>query len=246
MKIIIADDEEYVRFELKELLLEVRSDLEITEAVNGTELLDKLSCNSFDVAFADIKMPGFSGLEAIEKAGFENLHTEWIILTGYSDFEYARKSISLGVTEYLLKPVSRKELEDVLQKIEKNLARKAGKLIIAESADGSDITIHLVRSAERIVRERFSQQIGVAQIADELGVTPNYLSTLYKKFTHKTFTKHITDIRMTRALELLKQPGLSVKETAHCIGYSSSRHFARLFREYFDISPSEYIRKCRN
>lgn len=182
MKIIIADDEEYVRFELRELLLEICSDPEITEAVNGTELLDKLSRISFDVAFVDIKMPGFSGLEAIEKVESGYLHIEWIILTGYSDFEYAKKAITLGITEYLLKPVSKKELEQVLIKIEENLARKAGKLIIDESVPGSNETIHLVRSAERIVRERFFQQIGVAQIADELGVTPNYLSTLYKKF----------------------------------------------------------------
>ena len=159
MKIIIADDEEYVRFELKELLLEIRSDLEITEAVNGTELLDKLDKNRFDAAFVDIKMPGFSGLKTIEKVVPENLQTEWIILTGYSDFDYARKAITLGVTEYLLKPVSRKELEDVLIKIVKNIDRKSGKLIIDESIERSGETIHLVRSAERIARERFSEQM---------------------------------------------------------------------------------------
>ena len=246
MNIIIADDEEYVRFELRELLLEARPDMEITEAASGTDLLDKLGADNYDAAFIDIKMPGFSGLEAIEKVGLKNLHTEWIILTGYSDFEYAKKAITLGVTEYLLKPVLKKELEDVLEKIERNLARKSGKLIIDESVEGSDTTIHLVRSAERIVRERFSEQIGLSQIADELGVTPNYLSTLYKKYTHKTFTRHITEIRMKKSLELLKQYGISVRDASKLLGYSSSRHFARLFREYYDISPSEYIRKCRN
>lgn len=246
MKIIIADDEEYVRFELKELLLEIRLDLDITEAINGSDLIEKFKQNNFDAAFVDIKMPGFSGLEAIGNIDSNNIKIEWIILTGYSDFEFAKKAISLGVTEYLLKPVSKEELEQVILKIENNLARKSGKLIIDESIEGSDDTMHLVRSAERIVRERFSEQIGVAQIADELGVTPNYLSTLYKKFTHKTFTRHITDIRMTKALELLKQTGISVKDATELLGYSSSRHFARLFREYYDISPSEYIRKCRN
>ena len=245
MRIIIADDEEYVRFELKELLLEIRSDLEIIEAVNGSELIDMFKQEKFEAAFVDIKMPGFSGLEAIEKVVSGNLLTEWIILTGYSDFGFAKKAITLGVTEYLLKPVSRNEMEDVLQKIDNNLARKSGKLIIDDTSDINEKTIHLVRSAERIVRERFSEHIGVAQIADELGVTPNYLSSLYKKFTHTTFTRHITDIRMTKSLELLKQTGVSVKDATELLGYSSSRHFARLFREYYDISPSEYIGKCR-
>lgn len=246
MKIIIADDEKYVRFELKELLLEINSDLEITEAVNGTRLLESLNVTKFDAAFVDIRMPGFSGLEAIEKVLSKNLQTEWIILTGYSDFDYAKKAITLGVTEYLLKPVSRKELEDVLIKIEKNIDRRSGKLFIDELIPGSDKTIHLVRSAERIVRERFSEQIGVAQIADELGVTPNYLSTLFKKYTHTTFIKYITEIRMKKALDLLKQPGISVKSATKQLGYSSSRHFARLFREFYGISPSKYVGKYRN
>lgn len=246
MKILIADDEEYVRYELKELLLEINIDLEITEVINGSEFLNMIGLQSYDAAFVDIKMPGLSGLEVIEKIAPDNLQTEWIILTGHSDFEYAKKSISLGVTEYLLKPVAKEELEQVLVKIEKNLAVKSGKLFIDVSIEGSDDTIHLVRSAERIVRKRFSEKIGVAQIADELGVTPNYLSTLYKKFTHKTLTRHITDIRMTKALVLLKQSGISVKEATELLGYSSSRHFARLFREYYGISPSEYIKKCRN
>ncbi len=246
MKILIADDEEYVRFELKELLLEIRSDLEITEALNGSELLEKFKNKRFDTAFVDIKMPGLSGLEAIEKVTSGNLQTEWIILTGYSDFGYAKKAITLGVTEYLLKPVSRNELQNVLKKIEKNIARKSGKLIIDKPVDGSDETVHLVRSAGRIVRERFSEQIGVAQVAYELGVTPNYLSALFKKYTHKTFTRYITDTRMAKALDLLKEAGISVKDATELLGYSSSRHFARLFREYYDISPSEYIQKCRN
>jgi len=246
MKIIIADDEEYVRFEVRELLLEIRSNLEITEAVNGSDLLDKLSGNLFEAAFIDIKMPGFSGLDAIEKIVHKNLETEWIILTGYSDFDYAKKSISLGVTEYLLKPVSRKELEDVLLKVDANIKLKSGILPLDDSVFGSKETIHFVRSAERIARERFSEQIGVAQIADELGVTPNYLSTLFKKYTHKTFIKYITEIRMKEALVLLRQSGISVKIATELLGYSSSRHFARLFREYYDISPSEYIQNYRN
>ena len=246
MKILIADDEDYVRFELKELLLEIIQDLEIAESINGSDLLAKLGNDKFDAAFVDIKMPGLSGLEAIEKVINKNVQIEWVILTGYSDFDFAKKAISLGVTEYLLKPVSKKELEDVLLKITKNIKLKSGQLIIDKSIDGSDETVHLVRSAERIARERFSEQIGVAQIAYELGVTPNYLSTLFKKYTHKTFINYITEIRMKEALKLLKQPGINVRTATELLGYSSSRHFARLFRGHFDISPSEYIENYRN
>ncbi len=245
MKIIIADDEEYVRLELREMLLEIDPKLSITEVVNGTRLLEAVKNRFFDVAFVDIKMPGFTGLEVIESIVPENLKTEWIILTGYANFDFAKKAISLGVTEYLLKPVSSDEIGDILEKINKKNSILEGAVTVSSLVSGRD-TIHLVRSAERIVRERYSEQIGIAQIADELGVTPNYLSSLYRKFTGITFTKHITNIRMTRALELLKRPGINVKEITSLLGYTSSRHFARVFRAYYNISPSEYIQKYRN
>ncbi len=244
MRIIIADDEEYVRLELREMLLEIIPDLDITEVINGTKLLREIKSQSFDIAFVDIKMPGFTGLEVIERILPENLHTEWIILTGYANFEFAQKAISLGVTEYLLKPVMQNELADLLEKIARRNTFLTETVSLPEITSGRD-TVHLVRSAERIVRERFSEQIGVAQVADELGVTPNYLSALYRKFTGITFTKHITNIRMTRALELLKKPGINVKDVTELLGYTSSRHFARLFRVYYDISPSEYIQNYR-
>ena len=113
MKIILADDEGFVRLGIKAMLQQLCPDAEIREASNGEEILKIGSGFHPDYVLADIKMPKMSGLEALEQWK-EGTDTQWIILSGYSDFEYARKCIQYGVTDYLLKPVSFQELEKVM------------------------------------------------------------------------------------------------------------------------------------
>jgi len=103
----------------------------------------------------------------------------------------------------------------------------------------------LVQQALRIVREQYSRDIGIAQIAYQLQITPNYLSSLFRKHSGVPFTRYITEIRMNRARQLLKETSLNIKEISSCVGYQSSRHFAALFRQETGLSPTEYIRKYR-
>ncbi len=124
MKIIIADNEKLIRYSLKSMLKEIKIENEvISEARDGEEMIDLIKTFSPDVAFVDIRMPKINGLEAIKIAKTFSPDTKWIILTSYSEFEYAKEAISLGAYEYLLKPVKPEKLEKTLidiQEIEKN------------------------------------------------------------------------------------------------------------------------------
>ena len=108
--------------------------------------------------------------------------------------------------------------------------------------DGSSI---LVQQALRIIREEYNKETGIAQIAYKLQVTPNYLSSLFHKHTGIPFTRYITEIRMNKARQLLKETNLNIKEIAQQVGYHSSRHFSGLFRQETGLTPSEYIKKYR-
>jgi two-component system, response regulator YesN len=69
-----------------------------------------------EIVLTDIRMKGMTGIEMIEELrNFEGLH--FFIISGYSDFEYARSALRLGVTDYLLKPFKDEELEKVLEKV---------------------------------------------------------------------------------------------------------------------------------
>ena len=82
---------------------------------------------------------------------------------------------------------------------------------------------------------------GLPQIAEQLNITPNYLSSLFNKFRNQLFTRYITEIRLSKAPILLETPGITVKEASRKLGYMSSRHFTRLFREKYGVTSSCYI-----
>ena len=129
MKILIADDEKNVRLSLRSMLNEINVRIDrIIEAENGEKLLLCLHESKPDIAFVDIKMPKLSGLDAIKEAKAISPNTKWIILTGFAEFDFARKAVDLGVSKYLLKPVSIEILKETLMP-----------LLIDSSADYSDM-----------------------------------------------------------------------------------------------------------
>lgn len=77
-----------------------------------------------DLALVDIKMPGLSGIELIRAAREAGFGGQFIILTGYSEFEFAKAAVSLGVEEYLLKPVDEEELLGCARKVREELDRQ--------------------------------------------------------------------------------------------------------------------------
>lgn len=118
MNILLADDEHMVRIGLKSMIEELYpSENVYFEVGNGKEVVSAVKDHSIDVAFVDIKMPLMNGLEAIENCKEISPVTIWVILTGYADFEYARKSLSLSAFDYILKPIEIDTLHDLLEKI---------------------------------------------------------------------------------------------------------------------------------
>lgn len=129
MKILIADDEKLVRYSVKSMLEELRvPSRAISVAGDGLELVEMAGRLAPDIALVDIRMPGLDGLGAIERARALSPQTRWIILTSHSSFEYAKKAIQLGVTDYLLKPVSPRDLADVLERVERELRQQVLRL----------------------------------------------------------------------------------------------------------------------
>lgn len=110
-KLMIVDDEQAVRQGLKAIVDWKELGYEIcAEASDGEEGLLKVLEYRPDLVLVDIKMPVYNGIELIEKARANQFTGRFIILSGYSDFDYARKAIKFGVNSYLLKPLDEDEL----------------------------------------------------------------------------------------------------------------------------------------
>lgn len=117
IKVMIVDDEPYIRQGLKLLInWEQHGFMICEEAATGNDAIRKLEKIQIDLVITDIKMPGMDGLELIEYTR-ENISKEirFIILSGFYEFEYAKKAIKYDVADYVLKPVNREELLKVLE-----------------------------------------------------------------------------------------------------------------------------------
>lgn len=118
MNILLADDERMVRMGLQSMLEELYPNMFFyIHAKNGKEVIDAVRENKIDIAFLDVKMPEMNGLDALAACKSISETTTWIILSGYADFEYARKAVSLSAFEYLLKPVDIHVLDQLLRKL---------------------------------------------------------------------------------------------------------------------------------
>ena len=117
-KIVIVEDEMGERELLCKIIDEVLSDFTVvTSFGNGLDALDYLAKHHTDVLITDIKMPQMGGLDLISQLRKNNDKMKFIVLSGYSDFEYAKKSITYGVTGYLTKPLDVTELCDTFNRI---------------------------------------------------------------------------------------------------------------------------------
>lgn len=125
MIILVADDDRFIRFTIKSMLTEILSEEHmILEASNGKEMVQLCEENQPDIVFADIRMPYLNGLEAIEESLKYAPETEFVIISGYSEFEYARKGLALGIHDYLLKPVEEEQLAAVMEELKEKLEKK--------------------------------------------------------------------------------------------------------------------------
>ncbi|MBE7035761.1 MAG: response regulator [Ruminococcaceae bacterium] len=156
ISVIIADDDYSVRSGLlnhinwKELGAEV-----IFLAANGQEVIDKLAEVDVDLIISDIRMPVMDGFELLRYLYNKGIAVNTILLSAYAEFEYAQEAISLGVKEYIIKPITREKLskiETFVKKLntEKNMTEKIMSGMIKNEFRGNFVDAYLSHDYNRI------------------------------------------------------------------------------------------------
>ncbi|HOQ06975.1 MAG TPA: response regulator [Clostridiales bacterium] len=125
LKLIIADDEKWVRTAIKSVIPFDDSEFSlVSEASNGIEALELCRQHMPDILITDIKMPGLNGLELISELARTLPDIRIVVISGYNDFDYARTAMRYGVRDYLLKPVDEDELHQVLNRIKNEIIER--------------------------------------------------------------------------------------------------------------------------
>ena len=99
-----------------------------------------------------------------------------------------------------------------------------------------------IEKAQRLVEEK-DGNISLNSVAEELFINPSYLSRLFKKYAHMTFSEYLGTVRIERAKKYLEETNLKVFEIGDMIGYNNSFYFIKKFKETTGITPAEYRRK---
>ncbi len=120
LKLIIADDEKIIRETIRSIIDWKSLDIEVVGLCqNGIEAYNMMMDETPDIVLTDIKMPGMSGLELIEKASVSYPDMQFIILSGFGEFEYAKAAMKYGVKHYLLKPCNESQIIECIEECKK-------------------------------------------------------------------------------------------------------------------------------
>lgn len=118
VKVVIIDDEQLVCDLLRQLIDWDGLGLELVgEAQDGLSGLQLVMTKNPDIAITDIRMPGIDGLEIIKELRHNGSQANFIVISGHKLFDYALNAIKYGVEDYILKPINKTEINNIIKKI---------------------------------------------------------------------------------------------------------------------------------
>lgn len=236
-KMIIVDDEPLTCEGLKNLMDWKSMNIEIVGVANsgkdGIELVNKVLP---DIIIADIRMKMLDGLSMIEILRKNGYMGQIIIMSGYSQFEYAQKAISNNVCDYMLKPLTREKLTKAVQTAIARISAYSPKTeYIPEQAENNILNNVLI-----YIDNNFKEPITVTDISRMYFIEQSHLSRLFKKKVGMSFVEYVTRKRMEYAKQIIVSTDMAISEVASAVSYKDVRYFSNLFKKYNGVTPNEY------
>jgi two-component system, response regulator YesN len=249
IRIMLVEDEKVIREGISALISQGSPRFTVVQEVsNGREALQYLERNAVDMVITDIRMHEMGGLELLEKIRSQFEDMPLLIISGYDDFTYARRALQYGVTDYLLKPIDRRQLVSALDKIHTQMLKKSGrspeqKVPPEETTDKKQAGAEgsrLVRKVKEYIGAHPEGDLRLQTLADLVHLNPAYLSQLFKQEDGANLSDYITASRMERAKYLLVSTELKIYDVARLSGYQSPKHFMLVFKQQCGVTPGAY------
>ena len=242
-KVMIVDDEKALR-NLLRLAIDWRSlGLEIVgEASSGIEAINTIDELKPDIAFVDIRMPFMDGIEFSKLAIKQYPHMKIIILTAFDDFEYARKCVGIGVSEYLMKPIVRTDINEALQKIVAELDAR-GDIDNDKAPEKENTASDNMLKIKQYITDNFTDsELTLTSIANVFGFNPSYLSRRFKADIGMSIIDYLTKCRMEKALEYA-QAQVMMYVAAKQVGIPDPNYFGKCFKKFTGKAYTEVIKE---
>ncbi|MEK4061367.1 MULTISPECIES: response regulator transcription factor [unclassified Paenibacillus] len=247
--ILVVDDEPRTRQGIKQTLeVWAAGRYTVETADNGIEARERLLRGRVHLLITDVRMPEVSGLDLIRSLEGQTRKPVVIVISGYAEFEYVQQALQLGAVNYLLKPLDKGELLQVVEaalkreeeeqrreKLEKLVDHKLLEMDPERSGMGEPVKEALV-----YVEQHLQEQLGMAEVAGLIHLNASYFSVLFKEQTGVPFSEYVSRLRVQRAKEMLLQTRMSIGEIGERVGYRTDKYFIKVFKSLEGISPSRY------
>ncbi|MFD2327908.1 response regulator [Cohnella sp. GCM10020058] len=249
MNILLAEDEPKIRQGLRELIEAALPGAPvIREAASGKEAYEVVRTQpSLDLLITDIRMGEMNGIELLKRARRQHPVLSIVVISGYDEFAYAREALRYGVLDYLLKPIGRAELAQVLGRVQEAMASREaersdcddGRVASADRAGAGEERL-LIRQVKELVAQSLDRDISLQYLAGEVYLHPKYLSDIFKRETGVNLSDYVTEQRIAKAKHLLRRTTLKIGDVAAMCGLPNQKYFASLFKQRTGCTPTEF------
>lgn len=252
--IVIVDDEPRTRQGLQRTLESWNNgDFTILAAESGEDVLRIAEEKKIHILLSDIRMPEMTGLQLLKTLKEKGMSPVVIMISAYSEFEYAQEALRLGVVNYLLKPLGKKKLIEAVEEAVKIMEKQARVGMIEKVVDKKivdantkmDSVNDTIRKAISYIDQHLKDEFTLKDVAAHVHLNSSYFSVLFKEQVNMNFSEYVTRRRIQRAKELVITTNLPINEIAEEAGYKTSKYFIKIFKEIEGMTPSTY-RKTHN
>jgi len=254
---MLVEDEELVRNGIKRFVpLSELNITEIIEASNGEEGLRLFESHRPDVVLLDINMPKMNGLEFARKIKELNPNVKIAVITGYDYYDYAVTALKTGIDDYVLKPVSKNDVFEVLSKLVDKMKSEEQQIKLQDvvmefkttmnnnhSSDDAGYKVSIAQIVEdNIPNPAFSLTI----LADQMGFSSGYMSVMFKRLFNVSFQDYMVSIRLERAKLQLLISDMKIYEISFAVGFDNPNYFSVAFKKKFGLSPLQYRERIKD
>ena len=245
--VVIVDDDSEIR---DYLLAELRSLYNVKTYADAQAAWADISTRVPDVVVTDLRMEGMDGIELCEKIKRNpgTNHIPVIILTSSADEATQQRSVDSGADRFLSKPLSIDLLKGSIANIFAAQETLRTKYTGGMSYDYSDVKVTTPgnlteRVAEIIKKNLDNPDFGVDDLSREVGMSRVHLNRKLKETAGISPSSLIKSTRMKQAAYLLVHDKVNISEVAYRVGFSTPSYFSSSFREYFGMTPKEFVAK---
>ncbi|WP_024615177.1 response regulator [Clostridium sp. Ade.TY] len=245
-KVMIVDDENLEKEALKVILGTIKNLKIVAEASNGREAIDLDKKYNPDLIIMDVKMPGIDGCKATEIIKAYNKDKIIIMVTAYDDLNIVRKALSLGVDDYILKPINPQKIygliENIIVNYKINDSYELNNIVHDKEVNKKNLSSNnnQIISAIDYIEDNFKENITLDKIAATCNLSPCYFSKLFKKEMGINFNTYLNNKKIEYAKEILKTTDTPILNIALDLGFDDCGYFIKVFKKVEGVTPKKY------